>query len=67
MLLRSSLSLNVLFYKVLTEIKDKIAASDFNDDEEFHLLPIFQRRMFQYASEYMDELLVNAVNTIKNI
>ena len=67
MLLRSSSLLNVLFHKVLTEIKDEIAASDFNDDEEFDLLPIFQRRMIQYASEYMDELLVNAVNTIKNI
>ena len=65
MLLRSSPSLNVLFYKVLTEIKDEIAASDFNKDEEFDLLPIFQRRMIQYASEYMDELLVNAVNMIK--
>ena len=45
----------------LQEIKDKYAASDLEDGEEFDLLIEFQHRMKQNAPQFIDELLVDAV------
>ena len=67
MLHHSSSKLKELFYKVLLESLEEFSSfSDVDVNEKHNLLPIFELKMKENASECIRELLVNAVNLIKN-